>query len=552
MAETKNERKATMRQFAATSKKNNFIAAEPVVIAAEPVAAEPGETKPKAGETKETKAAERIPLMGSIREGLSKKQDGRDKLEIGQYFKVENKKPWKYYRKTSDKGAKKLKKEDYENGTIKKSIRNGLETLKINYYFKVKNGDEYKYYQKTSAKGTRPTTLAVIDETLNRKNALTTLADIKETIKETLVDVDIATNTTKDYMKNDITANSVKKHIQVQDMVAVDKNAIFSVTQLVNTSRIFRKHGSIVKLSWVKSITAYERLRSVLKYHERIDISEFIQIFDDIAVEIDEKSGTLFTPRTQQLHVATLKFQRRIEIGESVIHMNNFKIALYNFLMRKTRKNRGNKLKAIQKKREGLLLLVIACSIGLPTRKFTNAYGFFEIFAAKYTIVNDSNIIRTLLNLNGIYADPQAKEYGNKEYGNRALELWEIYKKEFPHFKSIDDDNDDTKTLYSYPTATELRYLVRRAETVIKNILYGIDLDEAVEVGTKVETLTEADTVEAENKPNVPALLLINSNVQTPKVEAAAKEVEAATTPKAEQGQGQLFSKKPLNFLMSI
>ena len=530
MAETKNEGKATMRQFAARGKKNNFIAAEPVVIAAEPVAAEPGETKPKAGETKETKAAERIPLMGSIREGLSKKQDGRDKLEIGQYFKVKNKDYWQYYQKTSDdksvnlqsKFTNSTKKNDKEKWRQKlaeakktftektlKRYGDADTTLIKDTYFKVAKGDEYKYYQKTSDEGTRPTTLANIND----------VADAK--------------TTTKDYMKNDITANSVKKHIQVQDMVAVDKNAIFSVTQLVNTSRIFRKHGSIVKLSWVKSITAYERLRSVLKYHERIDISEFIQIFDDIAVEIDEKSGTLFTPRTQQLHVATLKFQRRIEIGESVIHMNNFKIALYNFLMRKTRKNRGNKLKAIQKKREGLLLLVIACSIGLPTRKFTNAYGFFEIFAAKYTIVNDSNIIRTLLNLNGIYADPQAKEYGNKEYGNRALELWEIYKKEFPHFKSIDDDNDDTKTLYSYPTATELRYLVKRAETVIKNILYGIDIDEAVEVKTKVDeedtdteiddSIAAADTTEYEEE----------------------KEKEATK-------DNKLFSKKPLNFLMSI
>ena len=107
-----------------------------------------------------------------------------------------------------------------------------------------------------------------------------------------------------------------------------------------------------------------------------------------------------------------------------------------------------------------------------PTRKFTNAYGFFEIFAEKYTIVNDSNIIRTLLNLNGINVDEV------KEYGNRALELWEIYKKEFPHFKSIDDDNNDTKTLYSYPTATELRYIVRRAKEVLENILTDKATDE--------------------------------------------------------------------------
>ena len=551
MAETKNERKATMRQFAARPKKNNFIAA-----------AADGDGKTNEGETKAAAEPKPQAKYNALWDEKNKEiptkkriQDGIDTLVIGQYFKVKNKDYWQYYQKTSNTASVNLQKsyketdkkerlEQAKKTTIVKPFKKDGdkdENLKKCKYFKVAKGNEFKYYQKTSAKGTRPTTLAVINETLD--------------------DVVLAKTTTKDYMKNDITANSVKKHIQVQDMVAVDKNAIFSVTQLVNTSRIFRKHGSIVKLSWVKSITAYERLSSVLKYHERIDISEFIQIFDDIAVEIDEKSGTLFTPRTQQLHVATLKFQRRIEIGESVIHMNNFKIALYNFLMRKTRKNRGNKLKAIQKKREGLLLLVIACSIGLPTRKFTNAYGFFEIFAAKYTIVNDSNIIRTLLNLNGIYADPQAKEYGNKEYGNRALELWEIYKKEFPHFKSIDDDNDDTKTLYSYPTATELRYLVKRAETVIKNILDGVDLDEDSEESLPKkkksqgveDTLTDSDDPDTDDDRE-------GVNESTEEREKRLKEADKkaaaiAGNPSAPQTAakgGNLFSKKPLNFLMSI
>ena len=39
--------------------------------------------------------------------------------------------------------------------------------------------------------------------------------------------------------------------------------------------------------------------------------------------------------------------------------------------------------------------------------------------------------------MNGIYVDEV------KEYGNRTLELWEIYKKEFPHFKTTYDDDDD-------------------------------------------------------------------------------------------------------------
>ena len=82
--------------------------------------------------------------------------------------------------------------------------------------------------------------------------------------------------------------------------------------------------------------------------------------------------------------------------------------------------------------------------------------------------------------MNGIYVDEV------KEYGNRTLELWEIYKKEFPHFKTTyDDDDDKIKTLYSYPTATELRYLVIRAEKVIENILDGNDLVETVEQGKK-------------------------------------------------------------------
>ena len=357
-----------------------------------------------------------------------------------------------------------------------------------------------------------------------------TLAD-----PETIYNVARAKGTTEDYMKDTITADTIPGYIQKRDIVAIDKNAKFSVSQLVNTSRIFK---SLVELSWVESIRAYEKLRSGLKYHGRVDISDFIQIFDEIKVEIDPNSGILFTPPAQPYETATLKYQIGIKIGKSVIHINNLKIALYNFLMRKTIESRVKKLEAIKQKREGLLLLVIACSIGLPTRKFTNAYDFFEIFAEKYTIVNDSNIIRTLLNLNGI-------DVGEvKEYGNRALELWEIYKEKFPHFKSIDDDNDDTKTLYSYPTATELRHLVLRANKVIENILVDIDLDEAVEVETNVSTVTASDTVETKESA-------AQEKDTQEKDRLAAEAAEKKKIAKAAE-PGQLFSKKPLNFLMSI
>ena len=238
--------------------------------------------------------------------------------------------------------------------------------------------------------------------------------------------------------------------------------------------------------------------------------------------------------------------------------------------MSKTRTvdGRNKKLKSIQNKKEGLLLLVIACSIGLPTRKFTNAYGFFEIFAKKHTIVNDSNIIRTLLHLNGIYVN------GVREYGNRALELWEIYKKEFPHFKTTyDDDDDNIKTLYSYPTATELRYLVIRAEKVRDNILYGIDLDEDVEVGDVVNAKTEEsasdardkkdreerdreapDTEESPPTPQVKSPPAPQVKIQPQKTPSSSPE-EKIPEQKIAEAQAEpvkLFSKKPLNFLMSI
>ena len=511
MTETKNEGKPNMRQFAATPatpKKKNLIAAEP------------GETKPGETEAGETEAADEIPTMKTTR-------NGRDTLAIGQYFKVVNKDYWQYYLKTSDdksvnlqksykKTDKKERLEEAKKTTIVKPFQKDGdkdETLKKDTYFKVAKGNEFKYYQKISDKGTRPTTLAVINETL---------ADMAKTL-------DDAKNTTEDYMEDNITANFVNEEIQMQDMVAVDKNAKFSVSQLLDTAQMFRSLRSYervigmatnipdtnsAQMPYMPYMTNKNDNVNAIYYHHRATIGDFIRIFDDIKVIIDKTDGGLST--SPESHTITFKNQNRIEFGKSVIYINELKQNVYNFLMRKTRKNRDKKLEEKKKKREGLLLLVIACSIGLPTRKFTNAYGFFEIFAKKHTIVNDSNIIRTLLNLNGINVDEV------KEYGNRALELWEIYKKEFPHFKSIDDDNNDTKTLYSYPTATELRYIVRRAKEVLENILYGVYRDKVVEVETQVVTVSASDTVKVETKDET------------------------------EVGPNQLSSKKPLNFLMSI
>ena len=352
-------------------------------------------------------------------------------------------------------------------------------------------------------------------------------------------------------------------------MIAVEKNTKFCVSQLVDTARIFK---SLVKYTWVLSAATYstgtdDQLKNMMllrrdtggenghHYHHKITIGEFIRIFDDINVEINE-NGTLVTPQSQAYHTITLKYQTRIERKKSVIHMNFLKIALYNFLMRKTKKVEGrtNKLEAIKNKKEGLLLLVIACSIGLPTRKFTNAYDFFEIFSKKYTIVNDKNIIRTLLNLNGIYVDEV------KEYGNRSLELWEIYKKEFPHFKSIDNDND-TQTLYSYPTATELRYIVQRAEKVIENILYGNDLvetvereDETVEPEKSKTELSQANTEEAfaGDKTKVTPQITLNTKKSDRIPFQQKEEMETLDTDIEDNGDDALSKKKPLKFLLSI
>jgi ankyrin repeat protein len=166
-----------------------------------------------------------------------------------------------------------------------------------------------------------------------------------------------------------------QEKLAMQDMEAVNRFAPFSLWQLLkkeNTS-FWRgwldgqRVGVLVKMSWVKSITAYKALSSVLQYHEKISIGEFSQIFNEIKVDFDETSGTFSTPRAQKSHVATLKTQIRIEnfhregTGEPVIHMNNLKRALYTFLMKytKTPEDRREKLKSIQRNSEGLSLLGI-------------------------------------------------------------------------------------------------------------------------------------------------------------------------------------------------
>ena len=543
MVETKNQGKATMIQFAARPRKNNFIAAEPVA------------------------AADEIPTKDSI-------QDGRETLAIGQYFKVVNKDYWQYYLKTSNiasvnlqKSYKKTdKKERLEqakkNNTIVKPLKKDGDAdpeLKEDAYFKVAKGDEYKYYQKTSDEGANKVAFD-IEKTLADLNSRKIAFPY---VKKTLADLKGATTTTDDYMTGEITGIDVPLYIQNRDMIAVEKNTKFCASQLLDTARIF------------KSLVGYQRVKGIVTnstgtdkqmeyempyllnqtendngtyYHNRATIDEFIRIFDGIEVNMSPNGG-LSTPPLS--HTMTFKTQKYIKRGRSLIYINDLKKNMYSFLMSETRtvEGRSKKLESIQNKKEGLLLLVIACSIGLPTRKFTKAFEFFEKFTKKYTVVNDNNIIRTLLHLNGIYVD------GVREYGNRALELWELYKKEFPHFKTTyDDDDDNIKTLYSYPTATELRYLVIRAEKVIENILDGVDLDEVVEQAVEQSTLigetkesTEEELSKApteESTPLPPPIKLTKQKTEP----VPALSTDATGTP----GPVKLFSKKPLNFLMSI
>tara|TARA_B110000208_G_scaffold92262_1_gene116084 strand:+ start:209 stop:1246 length:1038 start_codon:yes stop_codon:yes gene_type:complete len=288
-----------------------------------------------------------------------------------------------------------------------------------------------------------------------------------EFYKSTLL---LAKTTTVDYMEAVIYPHKINL-IKEQDRLAVDANSEFSVSQLLSTARIFK---SLVTFEWVQSVamkvtgripntTGWPYLADqpstwTSHYHHRQSLQLFIQLFTYVKIDID--NGVLFSP--SEHYTFTFNQQKGIT-GKSVIHINNFKIALYNFLMRKTTKERAKKLEAITKKQEALLLLIIACSIGLPTRNFTKAYDFFVIYYKNYTLVNDDNIIRTLLNSNGFFVDEI------KEYGNRTLELWEMYKKQFPHFKpTVSMDASITETLYSYPTPVELRHIVPRAMSIMQ------------------------------------------------------------------------------------
>ena len=102
------------------------------------------------------KVMENIPVK-------STKKDGIDTLEIGKYFKVKNKEPWKYYLKTSKTASVNLKSyngQDKKNKLKEAEITTNVSRLKkdgdddpkleVNEYFKVKNGDEFKYYKKTN------------------------------------------------------------------------------------------------------------------------------------------------------------------------------------------------------------------------------------------------------------------------------------------------------------------------------------------------------------------------------------------------------------------
>ena len=175
-----------------------------------------------------------------------------------------------------------------------------------------------------------------------------------------------------------------QEKLAMQDMEAVNRSAPFSLWQLLkkeNTDfwrgeggvlargrlrKIIIKMSSMPKYHEKISVGEFYQFES-MKYHEKISIGEFSQIFNEIKVDFDETSGTFSTPRAQKIHVATLKTQIRIEnfhngeTGEPIIHMNNLKRALYTFLMKytKTPEDRREKLKSIQRNREGLSLLGI-------------------------------------------------------------------------------------------------------------------------------------------------------------------------------------------------
>ena len=400
-----------------------------------------------------------IPTMKSTRKGI-------DTLEIGEYFKVKNKTPWKYYQKISDKGTNKLKKEDYKDGTIMDKISDGLKTLKINDYFKVKNGDNYKYYQKTSAKGTVSIPSSV---------ALNLEAD-------SFVEKG-------DYMKNIVTSSSLPEKIQENDTDNVENDPKFSISQLRRSASVFK---SLVNLKWVKKSATnviggaktqeemnrkkylnrkYQFLDIPIKdsihtFHTEGTIRDFMQIFAKIKIEIDG-NGQVRCPTGETMHTYNFKYQ----VGYNVIYINRLKINIYLFLLRRTPKFRRKKLSILMANHEALRFLTLACSIGLPTREFTKAVDFFRVFSSKYTKVNDENVIRTLLSLNKL-------ENTTDDIGNNTLQMLKIYDENFFAFKqgnySLSNDPRDkhrSKELYSKPTPTELKHILSRAGKVVDSLL---------------------------------------------------------------------------------
>jgi hypothetical protein len=398
--------------------------------------------------------------------------EGIDTVKIGEYFKVKNKTPWKYYQKISDKGTKKLKKEDYKDGTIMDKISDGLKTLKINDYFKVKNGDYYIYYQKNSAKGTRKIPSSVALNLKLRRN------DEADSFVEK-----------GDYMKNVVTSSSLPEKVQENDTNNVENDPKFSISQLRRSASVFK---SLVNLKWVKKSATnviggaktqeemnrkkylnrkYQFLdipieNSIHTFHTEGTIRDFMQIFAKIKIEI-EGNGQVRCPTGETMHTYHFKYQ----VGYNVIYINRLKINIYLFLLRRTPKFRRKKLSILMANHEALRFLTLACSIGLPTREFTKAVDFFRVFSSKYTKVNDENVIRTLLSLNKL-------ENTTDDIGNNTLQMLKIYDENFFAFKqgnySLSNDPRDkhrSKELYSKPTPTELKHILSRAGKVVDSLL---------------------------------------------------------------------------------
>ena len=419
-----------------------------------------------------------IPTMNSTTEGI-------DTVKIGEYFKVKNKKPWKYYQKKSDKSAPKLKKAKNTDVPIMDKISDGLQTLKKNDYFKVKNGDEFIYYQKSSAKGTRKIPSSVALNLKLRRN------DEADSFVEK-----------GDYMKNVVTSSSLPEKVQENDIANVVNDPKFSISQLRHSASVFK---SLVNLKWVKKSATNVKIvkksatnvkivggaetqeemnrkylnrkyqfleidieNSVHTFHFKGTIRDFMQIFAKIKIEIDG-NGQVRCPAGETMHTYNFESQ----VGDNVIYINRLKINMYLFLLRRTRiqEKRIEKLSILMANHEALRFLTLACSIGLPTREFTKAVDFFRVFSSKYTKVNDENVIRTLLSLNKL-------ENTTDDIGNNTLQMLKIYDENFFAFKqgnySLSKDPSDkhrSKELYSKPTPTELKHILSRAGKVVNSLL---------------------------------------------------------------------------------